>query len=138
MRFALPALILTALSACSRQENGAAVPHPGSMIAVATGPELTTLDAKGKAIVLQGFRFTIASPRYFAGTRLRLWVDSAVKMPIQPGDAVQLDLSGIQLTSNDGVWDGYPTHGFPFTILANRSTDPTFSLGTPPAGQERD
>jgi hypothetical protein len=137
MRLALPFSILMALTACSHVESNAAGLHPERMIAVATWPEITTLDAKDKAIVLQGFRFTIASPRYFAGRRLRLWVDSAIKMPIQPGDAVELDLSGIELTNENGVWNGYPTKGFPFEILPSQSSEPALSSGTPPAGQER-
>jgi hypothetical protein len=106
------------------------------MIAVATYPEFTTLDAKDKAIVLQGFRLTIASPRYFAGRRLRLWVDSAIKIPIQPGDAVELDISGIELTNENGVWTGYPAKGFPFEILPNQSSEPTLASCTSPAEQE--
>jgi hypothetical protein len=95
------------------------------MVAVATWPnDITTVDGKKDVLVLEGYQFTIASPRYFAGRKIKLWVDAAIQPQINVGDAIELDLSNIELTNQNGVWTGYPTRGFPFTILPNQSTDP--------------
>jgi len=116
---------LLALSACAHRESNVAVQHPGRMVAVATWPnDITTVDGKKDVLVLEGYQFTIASPRYFAGRKIKLWVDAAIQPQINVGDAIELDLSNIELTNQNGVWTGYPTRGFPFTILPNQSTDP--------------
>jgi hypothetical protein len=137
MRILLFVFIAVALISCSQVESQASNVTLRKLRTVADQPDFTTLDAKDTFIALEGFTFVVLSPASDTGSRLLIWVDLKNGISIKAGDTVELDLSGIIFTRRkDGVLEATTERDFPYKVVPNQSTDPTFSSGTPPAGQE--